>query len=407
MSLKNYLERIEPDFEKGGKHEKWYALYEAVATILYTPGYTNKGTTHVRDNINLKRIMILVWMMTFPAMFYGMYNVGFQASLAIDAGYQLADVWQVGLFQALGGSFENAGWGTMMWYGACFFLPIYAVAFAVGGFWEVLFATVRKHEINEGFFVSSVLFALILPATIPLWQVALGITFGIVVGKEIFGGTGRNFLNPALTGRAFLYFSFPAAISGDKVWTAIDGHSGATVLSEAFNGAANFAGELSSQMIGTVTWMDAFIGRIPGSVGEVSTLAIAIGGLALIYFRIASWRIVGGVMVGMIAFSTLLNVIGSDTNHMFAMPWYWHLVVGGFAFGMFFMATDPVSASFTNKGKWAYGILIGFMTIMIRVLNPAFPEGIMLAILFSNVFAPLFDHLVVQANIKRRVARHG
>lgn len=407
MSLKNYLEQIEPNFVKGGKHEKWYPLYEAVATIMYTPGSTTKGATHVRDQVNLKRIMILVWMMTFPAMFYGMYNVGYQASLAIDQGYQLASIWQVGLFEMLGGSFENAGWGTMLWYGACFFLPIYAVAFAVGGFWEVLFATVRKHEINEGFFVSSVLFALILPATIPLWQVALGITFGIVIGKEIFGGTGRNFLNPALTGRAFLYFSFPAAISGDQVWTAIDGHSGATVLSEAFNGAGKFVGELSSQMIGTVTWMDAFIGRIPGSVGEVSTVAVAIGGLALIYFRLASWRIVAGVMLGMAGFATILNLVGSDTNAMFAMPWYWHLVIGGFAFGMFFMATDPVSASFTNNGKWAYGILIGFMTIMIRVLNPAFPEGIMLAILFANVFAPLFDHFVVQANIKRRVSRHG
>ena len=272
MSLKNYIEQIEPNFEKGGKYEKWYALYEAVATILYTPGKTNKGTTHVRDNVDLKRIMILVWMMTFPAMFYGMYNVGYQASLALAEGYQLADVWQVGLFQMLGGSFENAGWGTMLWYGACFYLPIYAVTFAVGGFWEVLFASIRKHEVNEGFFVTSVLFSLILPATIPLWQVALGITFGIVVGKEIFGGTGRNFLNPALTGRAFLYFSFPAAISGDKVWTAADGYTGATALTEAFNGNANYATDLASFDLGTIgvddhvwTWMDAFIGRIPGS----------------------------------------------------------------------------------------------------------------------------------------------
>lgn len=400
MSLKNYIERLEPEFEPGGKHEKWYALYEAVATILYTPGKTNKGTTHVRDNIDLKRIMIFVWMMTFPAMFYGMYNVGFQASLAVAEGYQLADIWQVGLFQLFGGELgPDAGWGSMMWYGACFFLPIYAVTFAVGGFWEVLFASIRKHEVNEGFFVTSVLFALTLPATIPLWQVALGITFGIVIGKEIFGGTGRNFLNPALTGRAFLYFSFPAAISGDQVWTAVDGYSGATRLTDAFNGALDYA-DMGA-------WMDAFIGRIPGSVGEVSTLAILIGGLALIYFRIASWRIVGGVLIGMIAFSSLLNLIGSDSNAMFAMPWYWHLVVGGLAFGMMFMATDPVSASFTNQGKWAYGILIGFMTIMIRVINPAFPEGIMLAILFANVFAPLFDHFVVQANVKRRALRHG
>lgn len=408
MGLKNYLERIEPDFVKGGKHEKWYPFYEAVATILYTPGFTTKGTTHVRDQVNLKRIMILVWMMTFPAMFYGMYNVGYQASLALADGYQLADVWQVSLFSMFGGNFEGAGWGTMMWYGACFFLPIYAVTFAVGGFWEVLFATVRKHEVNEGFFVSSILFALTLPATIPLWQVALGISFGIVIGKEVFGGTGRNFLNPALTGRAFLYFSFPAAISGDKVWTAADGHSGATVLSQVFGSQPDEAiAQFANNLVGNISWMDAFIGRMPGSVGEVSTLAIAIGGLALIYFRIASWRIVGGVMIGMAAFATLLNLIGSDTNAMFAMPWYWHLVVGGFAFGMFFMATDPVSASFTDRGKWAYGILIGFMTVMIRVLNPAFPEGIMLAILFANVWAPLFDHFVVQANIKRRVARHG
>jgi Na+-transporting NADH:ubiquinone oxidoreductase subunit B len=407
MSLKNYIERIEPQFEEGGKHEKWYALYEAVATVLYTPGKTNKGTTHVRDNVDLKRIMIFVWMMTFPAMFYGMYNVGFQASLALADGLQLADVWQVSLFQMLGGEFTaDAGWGTMMWYGACFFLPIYAVTFVVGGFWEVLFASIRKHEVNEGFFVTSVLFALILPATIPLWQVALGITFGIVIGKEIFGGTGRNFLNPALTGRAFLYFSFPAAISGDQVWTAVDGHSGATLLSEAFNGDLRYD-EITNTVHNTWSWLDAFIGRIPGSVGEVSTIAILIGGLALIYFRIASWRIVGGVFIGMVAFSGLLNFIGSDTNAMFAMPWYWHMVIGGFAFGMFFMATDPVSASFTNRGKWAYGILIGFMTVMIRVINPAFPEGIMLAILFANVFAPLFDHFVVQANVKRRALRHG
>lgn len=400
MSIKNYLERIEPQFESGGKYEKWYALYEAVATILYTPGSTTKATTHVRDNIDLKRIMIFVWLMTFPAMFWGMWNVGYQANLAVLDGYQLADIWQVSLFGLFGGELgANAGWGTMMWYGACFFLPIYAVTFFVGGFWEVLFASIRKHEVNEGFFVSSVLFALILPATIPLWQVALGITFGIVVGKEIFGGTGRNFLNPALTGRAFLYFSFPAAISGDQVWTAVDGFAGATKLSQAFEGSLDY-----SDM---ALWMDSFMGRISGSIGEVSTLMILIGGLALIYFRIASWRIVAGVFIGMVVFSSLFNLIGSETNPMFAMPWYWHLVVGGFAFGMMFMATDPVSASFTNRGKWAYGILIGFMTVMIRVVNPAFPEGIMLAILFANVFAPLFDYFVVQANVKRRKLRHG
>ncbi|MGM0429396.1 MAG: NADH:ubiquinone reductase (Na(+)-transporting) subunit B [Pseudomonadota bacterium] len=400
MSLKDTLERIEPHFEEGGKYEKWYALYEAVATVLYTPGTVTKSATHVRDRIDLKRIMILVWMMTFPAMFWGMYNVGNQAAMALANGYELADIWQVGLFHLFGGELgADSGWIAKMWYGACFYLPIYAVTFIVGGFWEVLFASIRKHEVNEGFFVTSVLFSLILPATTPLWQVALGITFGVVIGKEIFGGTGRNFLNPALTGRAFLYFAYPASMSGDSIWTAVDGFSGATNLGKAALGDMDYGN--------TELWWDAFLGNIQGSVGEVSTLLILVGGLALIYFRIASWRIVLGTFVGMVLFSGLLNLIGSETNPMFAMPWYWHLVLGGFAFAMMFMATDPVSASFTNKGKFAYGLLIGFMTVMIRVINPAFPEGIMLAILFANVFAPLFDHFVAQANIKRRLARNG
>lgn len=399
MGLKKFLEDIEPHFEPGGKHEKWYALYEAAATIFYTPGYVNKGKTHVRDNIDLKRMMILVWMATFPAMFFGMFNIGHQAVGALAQGFELANTWQVGLFQLFGGELTaDSGWGAKMFYGACFFLPIYAVTFAVGGFWEVLFASVRKHEVNEGFFVTSVLFALILPATIPLWQVALGITFGVVIAKEIFGGTGRNFLNPALAGRAFLFFAYPAQISGDTVWTAVDSFSGATMLGQAVVGSLDYSNmEL---------WWNAFYGFIQGSMGETSTLALLIGGLFLIYVRIASWRIVLGVFLGMVATAFLLNTIGSETNAVFAMPWHWHLVLGGFAFGMFFMATDPVSASFTDKGKFAYGALIGFMVVMIRVVNPAFPEGMMLAILFANLFAPLFDHFVVQANIKRRLARN-
>ena len=398
MGLKKFLEDIEPHFEPGGKHEKWYALYEAAATIFYTPGYVNKGGTHVRDNIDLKRIMILVWMATFPAMFFGMFNIGHQAAEALANGFALGDSWQVGLFQLLGGELTaDSGWGAKMFYGACFFLPIYAVTFGVGGFWEVLFASIRKHEVNEGFFVTSVLFALILPATIPLWQVALGITFGVVIAKEVFGGTGRNFLNPALAGRAFLFFAYPAQISGDTVWTAVDGFSGATYLGQAATGALDYANmEL---------WWNAFYGFIQGSMGETSTLAILLGGLFLIYVRIASWRIVLGTFLGMVVTATLLNFIGSDTNTAFAMPWHWHLVLGGFAFGMFFMATDPVSASFTDRGKWAYGALIGFMVVMIRVVNPAYPEGMMLAILFANLFAPLFDHFVAQSNIKRRLAR--
>ena len=290
-----------------------------------------------------------------------------------------------------------------MLFGAIFFLPIYATVFVVGGFWEVLFATVRKHEINEGFFVTSILFALIVPPTLPLWQAALGISFGVVVAKEVFGGTGKNFMNPALAGRAFLFFAYPANITGDTIWTAVDGYSGATALAQwTAHGADGLKNAVTGQ---TISWMDAFIGNVPGSIGEVSTLALLIGGAFIVFTRIASWRIIAGVMIGMIAMSSLFNFIGSDTNAMFSMPWYWHLVVGGFAIGMLFMATDPVSASFTNVGKWWYGALIGVMCVLIRVVNPAYPEGMMLAILFANLFAPIFDYFVAQANIKRRKAR--
>ncbi len=412
MSLKKFLEDIEPHFEPGGKHEKWFALYEAVATVLYTPGLVTKRGSHVRDSIDLKRIMIMVWMAVFPAMFWGMYNSGNQAITALNFLYQtpeqLAPIidanWHYWFTQMLGGSVaSDAGWASKMLLGATYFLPIYATVFIVGGFWEVLFCIVRKHEVNEGFFVTSILFALIVPPTLPLWQAALGITFGVVVAKEIFGGTGRNFLNPALAGRAFLFFAYPAQISGDLVWTAADGYSGATALSQWANGGQN---ALVHNVTGeTITWFDAFLGNIPGSIGEVSTLAILIGGAMIVAMRIASWRIIAGVMIGMTASATLFNIIGSNTNPMFEMPWFWHLVLGGFAFGMMFMATDPVSAAFTNKAKWWYGILIGAMCVMIRVVNPAYPEGMMLAILFANLFAPLFDNLVVQSNIKRRLAR--
>lgn len=412
MSLKNYLEQIEHHFEPGGKHEKWFALYEAVATVLYTPGMVTRTGSHVRDSIDLKRIMIMVWLAVFPAMFWGMYNVGHQAVVALNhlyVGDQLAAIisgdWHYWLTESLGGTLgADAGWGSKMLLGATYFLPIYATVFIVGGFWEVLFCMVRKHEVNEGFFVTSILFALIVPPTLPLWQAALGITFGVVVAKEIFGGTGRNFLNPALAGRAFLFFAYPAQISGDLVWTAADGFSGATALSQwAAGGQAAVVNTVTGE---AVTWMDAFIGRIPGSIGEVSTLFILIGGAFIVYLGIASWRIIAGTLIGMVAAATLFNIIGSDTNAMFAMPWHWHLVLGGFAFGMMFMATDPVSAAFTNKGKWWYGALIGVMAVMVRVVNPAFPEGMMLAILFANLFAPLFDHAVIQGNIKRRLARH-
>jgi len=343
-------------------------------------------------------------------MFWGMYNVGHQSFLALTSSYQLNELtsviesswrlsWAFGDVQSLMAS----GWASQMLLGALYFLPVYATVFVVGGFWEVLFAVVRKHEVNEGFFVSSVLFALILPPTIPLWQAALGITFGIVVAKELFGGTGRNFLNPALAGRAFLYFAYPANMSGGLVWVAADGYSGATPLSQWYEGGST---SLINNMTGeAITWMDAFVGNIPGSMGEVSSLLIMLTGLILIAMKIASWRIVAGVIIGLVATSSLMNWIGSETNSMFSMPFYWHFVLGGVAFGTFFMATDPVSAAFTNQSKWAYGILIGVMTVGIRVLNPAYPEGIMLAILFANLFAPLFDFIVKEQNIKRRQKR--
>jgi Na+-transporting NADH:ubiquinone oxidoreductase subunit B len=400
MSLRSMLDSIEPHFHKGGRLEKFYALYEAADTIFYTPGYVTKSGSHVRDGIDLKRMMITVWLCTFPAIFFGMYNLGYQANTAMDSmGILQAEGWRGGFVAAIAGFDSASVWDNMM-LGASYWLPVYLVVFVVGGFWEVLFAAVRGHEVNEGFFVTSVLFALILPPDIPLWQAALGITFGIVVGKEVFGGTGMNFLNPALTGRAFLYFAYPAQMSGDAVWTAVDGFSGATAL-----GLANMGG-VSAIVDAGITWGDAFIGNIQGSVGEVSTLAIFAGGAVLLWTRIAAWRIVAGVMIGMVAMSLLLNLIGSDSNPLFALPFYWHLVLGGFAFGMIFMATDPVSSSMTHTGKWYFGILIGVMVVLIRVLNPAFPEGMMLAILFANLFAPLIDYYVTEANIKRRVARN-
>ncbi|WP_205343063.1 NADH:ubiquinone reductase (Na(+)-transporting) subunit B [Denitrificimonas caeni] len=402
MGLRAFLDKIEHNFEKGGKYEKWYALYEAADTIFYRPSSVTKTTAHVRDGVDLKRIMITVWLCAFPAMFFGMWNIGYQANLIFAANPDLLaaqEGWRMALSGSLAGFDPGSVWDNMI-QGATWFVPIYLVTFIVGGFWEVLFASIRGHEINEGFFVTSILFALILPPSIPLWQVAMGISFGVVIAKEVFGGTGKNFLNPALAGRAFLFFAYPAQLSGDAVWTAVDGFAGATALSLGAEGGME-------QVIGSgITWMDAFIGKVHGSVGETSTLAIFIGGAVLLIMRIAAWRIVAGVMIGMVALSSLFNMLGSDTNPLFAMPWYWHMVVGGFAFGMIFMATDPVSASMTNTGKWIFGALIGVMVVLIRVVNPAFPEGMMLAILFANLCAPLIDHFVVQANIKRRLARN-
>ncbi|PCJ46071.1 MAG: NADH:ubiquinone reductase (Na(+)-transporting) subunit B [Moraxellaceae bacterium] len=405
MGLRALLDKIEPNFEKGGKYEKYYPLFEMFDTFVYSPSAVTHSGSHVRDGIDLKRIMILVWMCTFPAMFFGMYNVGFQALTHIaSSGVMPEGDWHyffIGMFS----SYSPASLWDCFVYGAVYFLPIYIVTFAVGIFWEMVFAVRRGHEINEGFFVTSILFALICPPTIPLWQVALGISFGVVIGKEVFGGTGKNFLNPALAGRAFLFFAYPAQMSGDTVWTAVDGFSGATALSvAASNGVEGLAGLPTASGV-AFTWFDAFLGNMQGSIGEVSTLAILIGGGFLVMTKIASWRIVAGVTVGTAVVGLFFNSIES-TNPMFAVPFYWHYVLGGWAFGTFFMATDPVSASMTNVGKWVFGILIGGMVMMIRLVNPAFPEGMMLAILFGNLFAPLIDHFVIQANIKRRSLRN-
>ena len=399
MSARKFLDSIEPHFVKGGKFEKYYGLYEMVDTFIYTPADVTCGTTHVRDGLDLKRTMTFVVIATFFCVLMAMYNTGYQANLAMETlGMAKAEGWRSIPMMIFGYNPMNPLSNIV--HGALYFLPIYIVTLAVGGIWEVLFATVRGHEVNEGFLVSSMLYTLIMPPDMPLWQVALGISFGIVIGKEVFGGTGKNFLNPALTGRAFLYFAYPASISGDSVWVAVDGYTAATPLGLAANGGLSAVTEHYS-------WIQTFFGFEPGCLGETSTLAIMIGAAFLLYTKVASYRIMAGVFLGMLGTSLLFNMIGSDTNPMFSVPWYWHLTMGGFAFGMVYMATDPVSAAMTNTGRWIFGALVGGMTVLIRVVNPAFPEGIMLAILFSNMFAPIIDYFVVQANIRRRIKRHA
>ncbi|MGB4497658.1 MAG: NADH:ubiquinone reductase (Na(+)-transporting) subunit B [Methylococcaceae bacterium] len=399
MSVRKFLDNLEPHFAKGSKLERYYGLYEMVDTFIYTPADVTRGKTHVRDGNDLKRTMTFVVIATFFCILMAMYNTGYQANLAMEAlGKTSIDNWRSIPMMIFGYNTMNPL--SNFAHGALYFLPIYIVTLAVGGVWEVLFATVRGHEVNEGFLVSSMLYTLIMPPDMPLWQVALGISFGIVIGKEVFGGTGKNFLNPALTGRAFLYFAYPASISGDSVWVAVDGYTAATPLGLAADGGLSAVTEHYS-------WFQTFMGFEPGCLGETSVFAIMIGAAFLLYTRVASYRVMGGVFAGMVATSLLFNVIGSDTNHMFALPWYWHLTVGGFAFGMVYMATDPVTAAMTNTGRWVFGGLVGGMTVLIRVVNPAFPEGIMLAILFSNMFAPTIDYFVIQANIRRRMKRHA
>jgi Na+-transporting NADH:ubiquinone oxidoreductase subunit B len=400
--LRAYLDRIEPQFMPGGRLRKFYALYEMVDTILYTPREVTRSAPHVRDGIDLKRVMTYVVISVLPCALFGMYNIGLQANLAMaDMGIAAAPGWRGALLGALGIGYDPTSVLACFWHGFLYFLPVYVVTLAVGGFWEVLFAIVRKHDVNEGFLVTSMLYTLILPPSIPLWQVALGITFAVVIGKEIFGGTGKNFLNPALTGRAFLYFAYPAQNSGNDVWVTVDGFTGATPLALAPLGG------LEAIEAAGYTLSDVFLGILPGTIGAESTLMCIVGAVFLLYTRIASWRIMLGVFGGLLGTVLLFNFIaGPDSNPYMHLSWQWHVVTGGFAFGLVFMATDPVSASMTSTGKFIFGALIGFLTVLIRVINPAFPEGIMLAILFANVFAPIIDYFVVQANVRRRRRRY-
>ncbi len=389
--LETIMDKTKAHFEKGGKLEFFYPLFEAGDTFALTPSTIAKTRPFVRDNLDIKRLMISVVVALVPCIIMAMFNAGYQSLAARGLETHIVDCFFVGAIQVV---------------------PIIIVSYSVGGFWEALFALVRKHEINEGFLVTGMLFPLTLPPTIPLWQVAIGISFGIVIGKEVFGGTGMNILNPALVARAFVFFAYPASISGERVWTGInydkhtlvEGFTGATPLLVVSNApAGSNVMEVIQQSY--FTWMDCFLGLIPGSLGETSTLACLLGASFLLITGIASWRVMLGMLTGGFIMASLLNLLaGPESSAFLALPFHYHFVMGGFAFGLVFMATDPVSAAYTPLGKWIYGALIGVLAILIRTLNPAYPEGVMLAILFMNIFSPLIDHFVVQVNIKQRMA---
>jgi Na+-transporting NADH:ubiquinone oxidoreductase subunit B len=401
-SLLKFLDKIRPAFEEGGKLERFYPLYEATDTFLFTTDEVTTVEPHVRDSMDLKRIMMIVVYALTPCMFMAMWNTGYQANTAMQAmKVAVAPGWRGAVLTALVG-YDPTSFAANILHGALYFIPIYIVSMTVGGIWEVLFGIARKEDVNEGFLVTGLIFPLTLPPTIPLWQVALGISFAVVIAKELFGGTGRNFVNPALAGRAFLYFAYPAQNSGDAVWVVVDGVSGATPLT------ALATTDISVGMDAiNVSWSQAFLGTQAGSLGETSALACLIGAFIIVYTGVGSWRTMVSMLLGGMGFSALLWTIGSNTNPMFLMPPWWHLVVGGFAFGVVFCITDPVSAALTETGKWFYGGLAGILTILIRVTNPAYPEGVMMAILLTNVFAPVIDFFVLQANIKRRKIRNG
>lgn len=398
--LRDLMDKQKPLFEKGGKLEKFYYAFEAGETFLFSPNHTTgiKGA-QVKDAIDLKRMMITVVVAMIPCLLFGIYNTGHMHMLAVG---ETAGLW------------EN--FADKLWIGVQLVLPIVLVAYAAGGAVEAAFAVIRKHPINEGFLVTGMLIPLVVPATTPLWQVALATVFAVVIAKEVFGGTGMNILNVAMTARAFLYFAYPAQISGDQVWTylgdkvAVDGFSGATALAVAYNAGidgvavpealASHNTVLGSDMF---SFMNMFIGWIPGSIGETSTLMALVGALILIGTGVASWKIIVSGFAGAYLMGLVMNLFAA--NEFMAMPPQYHWVMGGIAFGIVFMATDPVSAAQTEVGKWIYGLLIGMLTVIIRVTNPAYPEGIMLAVLFMNVFAPLIDYYVVKANKTRRLQR--
>lgn len=395
-ALLKFLDSQKSMFEKGGKLEKFYPVYELVDTFIFTPGTVTHKNTHIRDSIDLKRTMITVAQALTLVIIMACYNTGYQANLAIESTGMMPLGWRADFMAMTGIGFSSASYLSNFLYGLLWFLPVFLVTNIVGGICEVIFSVVRKHEVNEGFLVTGLLFPLTLPPTIPLWQVAIGIAFGVVIGKEVFGGTGKNILNPALTARVFLFFAYPAQISGDQVWTALDGFTGATLLGQAAQGGMEAL---------TYTWKEAFLGFVPGSMGETSVLACLFGAVLLLVTGIASWITMFSMLVGMVLMSLTFNMIGSDTNPMFAITPEWHLVMGSFAFACVYMATDPVSSAMTDIGRFFYGFFIGVLGVLIRVVNPAYPEGWMLAILFMNVFAPLIDYFVVNANIKRRMRR--
>ncbi|MCX6321156.1 MAG: NADH:ubiquinone reductase (Na(+)-transporting) subunit B [Bacteroidia bacterium] len=379
-SLRKKIDKIKPHFTEGGRFGKLRSVFEGLESFLFVPKKVTFKGSHVRDSIDLKRTMSVVIIALLPALLFGAYNTGLQHFRSIGA---------------------DAGTLQMFWFGFLKILPLIVVSYAVGLGIEFIAAQIRGHEINEGFLVTGILIPLIMPIDIPLWMLALATAFAVIIGKEVFGGTGMNVFNPALTARAFLFFSYPAWMTGDKVWTEgltkgqhiIDGFSGATPL------ALCAAGETTK----IPSFMQMFIGTIPGSIGETSTLAILIGALILIVTGIGSWKIIVSVFAGGLGMGLLLNAFA--VNSYMELPVYYHFVMGGFAFGAVFMATDPVSGAQTERGKWIYGFLIGIMSILIRVINPAYPEGVMLAILLMNVFAPLIDYFVIQSSINKRLKR--